>query len=145
MVISPALIQLFESGFIVALVTLLVNIAAPFLERTGWCAPSSSVHDATLRALNLALNVGLSLGAAALLSQLANGQAALAVIGFGVAQATGSHLVYQSGNRPAPTPAPSVPAAPAPASPAPSLASIAAPTVAAVASAVNAAIAAQTS
>lgn len=115
MVISPTLTQLFQSGFIVGVVVLLVNLAAPFLERYApFAKPDSSTHDVTLQALNLALNVGLALGFAALLSQLGSGQDILAVIGYGIAQATGSHVVYASGNRstppaPAPQPAPLTP------------------------------------
>lgn len=144
MVISPALAQLFQSLSLAGVVTLLVNIIAPYLERYApFAAPNASTHDATLRALNLALNIGLALGSAALLSQLVSGQAILAVIGFGIAQATGSHLLYTSGNRPAPASAP-VTHAPAPAA-SPSLASLIAPTAQAVSDAVNAAIAARTS
>jgi hypothetical protein len=144
MTISPALSQLFQSFATLGVVTFLVNIIAPYLERYApFAAPSSSTHDATLRAVNLALNIGLAFGAAALLNQLTSGQAILAVIGYGIAQATGSHLLYTSGNRPAPASAPVTPA-PAPAA-SPSLSSLIAPTAQTVYDAVNAAIAAQTS
>jgi len=140
MVISPALAQLFQSLSLAGVVTLLVNIIAPFLERTSFAAPTSSTHDATLRALNLALNVGLALGSAALLSQLGSGQDVLAVVGFGIAQATGSHLLYTSGKRPDPASAsPASAAAPF------DITSLVAPTAQAVSDAVNAAIAAHSS
>jgi hypothetical protein len=168
MIISSALAQLFQSLSLAGVVTLLVNIIAPYLERYApMAAPNASTHDATLRAVNLALNIGLAFGAAALLNQLTSGQAVLAVIGFGIAQATGSHLLYTSGNRPpAPVSTPvnisvdgkqvatalvnslpvvkRAPVTPPPAA-SPSLVSLIAPTAQAVSDAVNAAIAAQTS
>ncbi len=98
--IDPTLLQLFQSLSLVGLVTFLVNIIAPFLEKyTPFANPQASTHDATLRALNLLLNVGLALGIAALMGQLTTGPATLAAIGLGIAQATGSHLLYTSGNR----------------------------------------------
>lgn len=108
MTVDPALVQLFQSFALAGVVTLLVNLIAPFLERYApFANPQASTHDATLRALNLALNVGLALGIAALMGQANTGPEALAAIGLGVAQATGSHLLYASGNR-APSASPSL-------------------------------------
>lgn len=100
MTVDPALVQLFQSFALAGVVTLLVNLIAPFLEQYApFANPQASTHDATLRVLNLALNIGLALGIAALIGQANTGPEALAAIGLGVAQATGSHLLYASGNR----------------------------------------------
>jgi len=152
MVINPALLQLLQSFSVLGIVTFLVNIIAPFLERYApFAKPGSSTHDATLRLLNLVLNIGLALGAAVYMGQLGSGQAALAAIGFGIAQATGSHVLYSSGNRKAPAPA-NMSAAPAPEAASPSsaparapLSTLVAPSTQSVADAVNAAMAAQAS
>lgn len=95
--ISPALLTLFQTFATAGVVTFLVNVIKPALEKTAFVAPTSSAHDAVVRLVNLALNVALALGIAAALSQLQNGPEALLAIGLGVAQAGGSHFLYATG------------------------------------------------
>lgn len=150
MLTASATDQLALATALAAIVTTLIGIFRPFIELLPFARPTASTHDATLRLLNLALNVGLVIAAAAASGGL-NGSAWLALGIQALAQASGSHIIFHSvtasaSAASAPVSAPASTAASAPAAsasasaPVPSLATLAAPTAANVASAINDAI-----
>lgn len=147
MLTTSASDTLAQATAIAAIVTMLIGILRPFIEQLPFARPAASTHDATLRLLNLLLNVGGVLAVASVNGNLA-GSAWLALAIQALAQASGSHILFHSVTSSAGSAASSAPAAPAatpapaPAAPAPapSLATIAAPTAASVASAITSAI-----
>jgi hypothetical protein len=118
-----------------AIVTMLVNILKPFVELLPFASPDAAdqrTHDAALQALNLLLNVCVVVLATAAVGGL-HAQNALALALQAVAQAAGSHVMYQVSSGSA---APAAVASAAPSAPLHQQESPAAPAVASDASAI---------
>lgn len=91
---------LFDATALAAVVAFLVSVVKPFCEAAlPWCRDTQSqTHDATLRLLNVALNVGLVLAIAASQHQL-TGSSWMALALQGLAQAAGSQALYHTVTR----------------------------------------------
>jgi hypothetical protein len=88
----------FDATAIAALVTFLVSTLKPFVETLPFARPSSATHDATLRLLNVLLNVGLVLVTTANAGTLSSTNW-LAYALQALAQAAGSQLLYHTTTR----------------------------------------------
>ncbi|MGZ3676049.1 MAG: hypothetical protein ACXVCO_17230, partial [Ktedonobacterales bacterium] len=89
---------LFDAVALAAIATFLLSLIKPFVELLPFARTTSPTHDATLRLLNVLLNIAL-----ALLAALAAGQLTattwLPLILQGLAQAAGAQTLYHTTTR----------------------------------------------
>jgi hypothetical protein len=89
---------LYDAVALAAIATFLLSLLKPFVELLPFARTTSPTHDATLRLLNVLLNIAL-----ALLAALAAGQLTattwLPLILQGLAQAAGAQTLYHTATR----------------------------------------------
>lgn len=89
---------LFDAVALTAVATFLLSLIKPFVETLPFARTTSPTHDATLRLLNVLLNIALAMLAALVAGQL-TGATWLPLILQGLAQAAGAHTLYQTTTR----------------------------------------------
>jgi hypothetical protein len=85
-----------QSAAIAAIVTMLIGYVRPFIEQLPFARPSAPTHDATLRLLNLLLNLA---GVLALAATAPGGVQPTDWLPLGIqtlAMAAGSHIIFHT-------------------------------------------------
>lgn len=89
---------LFDAVALAAIATFLLSLIKPFIELLPFARTTSPTHDATLRLLNVLLNIALALLAALAAGQL-SATSWLPLILQGLAQAAGAQTLYHTATR----------------------------------------------
>lgn len=89
---------LFDAVALAAIATFLLSLLKPFVELLPFARTTSPTHDATLRLLNVLLNIALALLAACAAGQL-TATTWLPLILQGLAQAAGAQTLYHTTTR----------------------------------------------
>ncbi len=89
---------LFDAVALAAIATFLLSLIKPFVELLPFARTTSPTHDATLRLLNVLLNIALALLAARAAGQL-TATIWLPLILQGLAQAAGAQTLYHTATR----------------------------------------------
>ncbi len=89
---------LFDAVALAAIATFLLSLIKPFVELLPFARTTSPTHDATLRLLNVLLNIALALLAALAANQLTP-TTWLPLILQGLAQAAGAQTLYHTATR----------------------------------------------
>jgi hypothetical protein len=89
---------LFDAVALAAIATFLLSLIKPFVELLPFARTTSPTHDATLRLLNVTLNIALALLAALAVGQL-TATTWLPLLLQGLAQAAGAQTLYHTATR----------------------------------------------